>query len=208
MRHFHSALLLSLSILALATPAWAQSAGNPAVNNPAAQQSAPGAPAPHELNMSDRVFLRAAAVGGMAEVEFAKLAAASGESDLVKSFARRMQDDHGKANKRLSDLAEGDRFPLPSELDKEHQRKQAELKKLKGADFDRAYIASQLQDHQRTAQLLAYEIGSGQNAEVKAFAEDNLPVVLEHLQMVQDIATKLWGVGPQGAAPGLAAAKP
>ena len=44
---------------------------------------------------------------------------------------------------------------------------------------------------------------SGQNADLKALAEDTLPTVLEHLQMAQDIATKLWGVGPQGAAPGL-----
>ena len=80
------------------------------------------------------------------------------------------------------------------------------LRKLSGDRFDRAYIASQLQDHQRTAQLLAYEIGSGENADLKSFAEDTLPVVLEHLQMAQDIATKLWAVGPQGAAPGLSMA--
>jgi putative membrane protein len=208
MRHFHSALLLSLSILCLAGPARAQSSGNPAGNNPAAQQAAPGVPAAHELNMSDRVFLRAAAAGGLAEVDFGQLAASAGESQLVKSFAQHMVSDHGKANKKLSTLASDDQFPLPSKVDAEHQRARGELEKLKGAAFDRAYIAGQLQDHQRTAQLLAYEIGAGENADLKAFAEENLPIVLDHLQTVQDIATKLWGVAPQGAAPGLAALHP
>jgi putative membrane protein len=208
MRHLHSGLLLSLSILCLSAPGWAQSSGNPAGNNPAAQQSAPGKPAPHELNMPDRVFLRAAAAGGLAEVDVGQLAASAGENDLIKSFAQRMVSDHGKANKKLSTLADASQFPLPDKPDAEQRRKRAELEKMKGAAFDRAYIVGQLQDHQRTAQLLEYEIDSGQNADLKAFAEDTLPVVLEHLQMAQDIATKLWGVAPQGAAPGLAALHP
>jgi putative membrane protein len=199
MRYF---LLLSLSALCLAAPARAQN-GNAAGAAPSTQQAAPGMPAPHELNTSDRVFMRAAAVGGLAEVDFAELADGSSQSQLVKEFAHRMAADHGKANNRLSELAAGDQFPLPTNLDAEHDLVRENLRKLNGDRFDRAYIDSQLQDHQRTAQLLAYEIGSGENADLKAFAEDTLPVVLEHLQMAQDIATKLWGVGPQGAAPGL-----
>ncbi|MGO4837586.1 DUF4142 domain-containing protein, partial [Rhizobiaceae sp. 2RAB30] len=40
---------------------------------------------------------------------------------------------------------------------------------------------------QKTAQLLAWEIGSGEDAELQRFAADALPTVIDHL----DMATKL-----------------
>jgi putative membrane protein len=203
MRHFCSFLLPSVLALFAATAASAESDGNAAGMSPSIRQAAPGVPAPHELNTSDRVFMRAAATGGLAEVDFGELAGRVAQTTLVKGFARRMVTDHDKTNQKLSELAAADQFPLPSKLDEEHRLVRENLQKLTGDRFERAYMDSQLQDHRRTAQLLAYEVGSGENAELKAFAEQSLPVVLEHLQMAQDIDTKLWGVGPQGAAPGL-----
>ena len=86
MRYF---LLLSLSAICLAAPARAQN-GNAAGMSPSTPQTAPGVPAPHELNTSDRVFMRAAAAGGLAEIDFGELAGGSGKSQLVKEFAHRM----------------------------------------------------------------------------------------------------------------------
>src|ERR1700753_2184074 len=150
MRFLSSFLLLSLSAC-MAAPALSQS-GTSADVSPSTRQTAPGVPAAHELNTSDRVFMLAAAAGGLAEVDFGELAAGSGESQLVKGFAQRMVSDHRKGNKRLSGLAAEDQFPLPSNLDEEHRLVRENLGKLRGERFDRAYIASQLQDHQRTAQ--------------------------------------------------------
>jgi hypothetical protein len=59
-----------------------------------------------------------------------------------------------------------------------------------GADVIAVEIGGTLlqqQDHQRTAQLLEYEIGSGENAALQTFAVETLPVVLQHLAMVQDL---------------------
>jgi len=205
MRPLPPLLLLSFCLMSLPAPLQAQSSGNAAGMSPATQQGpAPGVPAPHELNVPDRVFFRAATVGGLAEVDFGQLAGTSGQSQLIKTFANRMVSDHGKANRQLAALAAADQFPVPSKLDLEHQRLREDLQKLSGEHFDRVYLQSQIQDHQRTAQLLAYEIGAGENADLKAFAEGTLPIVLMHLQMAQDIATKLWNVAPQGAAPGMA----
>jgi putative membrane protein len=64
---------------------------------------------------------------------------------------------------------------------------------MSGAAFDRAYIAGQVADHQKTAQLLEYEIGSGQDVELKTFASEILPIVLEHLQIAKDIQAQLTG---------------
>jgi putative membrane protein len=60
-------------------------------------------------------------------------------------------------------------------------------------ELDLAYIAGQVADHQKTAQLLEHEIGSGQDLELIGFASDTLPVVLQHLRAAQEIQAELTG---------------
>ena len=74
----------------------------------------------------------------------------------------------------------------------------ANLEKLSGRPFDLAYMDSQIQDHQKTAQLLEWEIGSGQDPALKKFASEALPTVLQHLRLAQDLKAQLTGGGPQG----------
>jgi putative membrane protein len=183
---------LSSIVVLLTAPATAQP-GNPAGMAPLTPQEAPGKPAPHQPNQADRLFVRQAAMGGLAEVELGKLAAQKGQSDAVKDFARLMIEDHVKANERLSALAEQAGLTPPKEIDQEHRAVRDRLEKLSGAEFDRAYIQSQLQDHQKTAQLLEWEIGSAQDPALKSFAAETLPVVLRHLRRAQEIAAELTG---------------
>ena len=107
--------------------------------------------------------------------------------------ARQMAEDHAKANNRLEELARADRIILPKEPDEDHRVVRQDLQKLSGAAFDRTYIHSQLQDHQKTAQLLEYEIDSGEDPELKQFAVQTLPIVLAHLRMAQNIDQQLAG---------------
>jgi putative membrane protein len=95
-------------------------------------------------------------------------------------------------------LARQDNIALSSTLDAEHQAARANLEKLSGAPFDLAYIDGQVQDHQKTAQLLEWEIGSGQDPAFKMLAAEILPTVFDHLQKAQDLKSRLTGTGPQG----------
>jgi putative membrane protein len=148
---------------------------------------------PKQPNNTDRVFVHAAAIGGMAEVELGKLAEQKGQSDAVKEFARRMVDDHGKANDRLIGLAKKDGIAVPDKLDQEHETMRDRLNAASGTEFDLAYVAEQVADHQKTAQLLEHAIGSGQDVELIRFASDTLPVVLQHLRIAQEIQAELTG---------------
>jgi putative membrane protein len=154
--------------------------GNPAAMLPGSAQSAPGVPAPNQTNNSDRTFVRALAAGGAAEVEAGKLAGRSSGEAMVRQFGEHMVQDHSKASKQLTDLAAAARIPLPSGPDAEHRSVQQQLERVPGTEFDLGYIRAQMADHQQTAQLLEYEIGSGEDAGPKAFASETLPVVLEH----------------------------
>jgi putative membrane protein len=203
MRHL---LITAAVTVVLASPATAQ-IGNPAGVEPGTPQSAPGVPAPDHANTQDRLFARLATSGGMAEVELGKLAEQKGQRDEIKTFARRMVQDHSKANAQLASLAKQAGIPLPNELDAEHQAMRAELDKVSGAQFDLAYMRGQVVDHQKTVLLLQWEISFGQDADLQKFASQILPGVLEHLQTAQNIMALLSGQSPQGAAPDVMARK-
>ena len=123
---------ISSVLVLLAAPTMAQT-GNPAGMTPGT--------GPLQPNNPDRLFVRTAAIGGMAEVEFGELAGQKGQSHAVKDFARRMIEDHGKANERLIGLAKEDGIAVPHELDAEHKAMRARLVEgPPGAEFDLAYV--------------------------------------------------------------------
>lgn len=64
---------------------------------------------------------------------------------------------------------------------------------FEGAAYDTAYIKAQIVDHQKTAQLLIWEIGSGEDAELQRFAADTLPKVLHHLERAKAIHAEITG---------------
>jgi len=163
----------------------AQVTGNPAGLSPDTPGTESAKPAPDAANNQDKLFVRQASLGNRAEVDLAKLAATKGTSPGVKSFAKRMQNDHGESLDRLSKAHKGVKMDMPRDLDPEHQRVRSELDKLSGAPFDRAYLTAQVQDHQRTANLLLWHLSYGQNAELVRYSADTLPVVLDHLEQAK-----------------------
>lgn len=167
--------------------------GNPAGIAPDTVQAAPGVPAANQPNYQDQLFVRQLAQGSMAEIALGKLADRKAGTDQIKSLARTLVDDHSKTNSKLSDLAKKLKIELPKEANRDQQAVNDRLSKLSGSDFDRAYVDSQIQDHQKAALLLQWEIGSGQDAGAKALARDTLPIILGHLQLVQQTNAEMSG---------------
>jgi putative membrane protein len=176
----------------VAVPAWAQQQGNPAGATPGTETPS-GLPAPNEPNVADRNFARAAAAGGLAEVQLGGLANQKGQSPEARQFGQRMVDDHSKANAELKDLAAAANIPLRNAPDAENQAMIERLDKVQGNAFDRDYIRGQITAHQETVQLFEYEIGSGQDSQLKIFASKALPVLMNHLEMAQNINARLTG---------------
>ena len=81
---------------------------------PDTKMEAPGVPAPNQTNYQDRLFAQLATVGGIAEVDLAKLAADRAESAGVKQFASRMVEDHSRANDKIKAVADKSKIPLPA----------------------------------------------------------------------------------------------
>lgn len=167
--------------------------GNPGFMGADTKMSELGVPAPHQTNNQDRLFAQLAAAGGMAEVEFGNLAGDKAKSDAVKEFAEMMVRDHTDANAKLKELADAAKIPLPSELGPDHQAVRDRLDQLSNEAFDAAYIKAQIVDHQKTVQLLSWEISMGEDGEMQRLAAALLPIVLDHLTRAQEINAMLSG---------------
>jgi len=182
-RRFH--VMLSMSAL-LASGAHAQEGGNPGGMSPDTPGKEMARPAPEGSNTQDKLFVRQAALGGQAEVELSKMAQKKASTEPVRNFAGHMVDAHTKSNQQLLRAGRGLNPELPKELDAEHQSVRNELNRVSGKEFDIAYIGSQLQDHQRTANLLQWHISNGQNEALKKYSIETLPQVMEHLEMAKE----------------------
>lgn len=146
------------------------------------------------IGKDDQKFMMAAAEGGMAEVEMAKVALEKASSDSVKQFAQKMIDDHTKANDKLKEIASKKGVTLPTASDPKRQRTMDKLQQLSGAEFDKAYVKEAgNKDHDKQVKLFQKQSDRGKDAEVKAFAAETLPTVQMHLQMARDMSAQMGG---------------
>ncbi|MGH8243246.1 MAG: DUF4142 domain-containing protein [Steroidobacteraceae bacterium] len=130
----------------------------------------------------DKSFIKKAAQGGMAEVEAGELAANKATNQEVRKFGMTMAKEHGAANKKLADLAKSKGIQLPSTMGEEHMETLEALQATNGPRFDAKYMEDMVKGHEEMLQLLKNEIASGQDAAVKAFAQEMLPTVESHLK--------------------------
>jgi putative membrane protein len=132
--------------------------------------------------------MKEAAQGGMAEVKLGTLAQNKASSEDVKSFGKRMVDDHGKANDELKSLASQKDVTLPADLGSKHKATYDRLSKLSGKEFDRAYMNEMLKDHREDVAEFEKASKSATDPDVKGFASRTLPTLQEHLSEAERIA--------------------
>src|ERR1700733_5389427 len=113
--------------------------------------------------MADTHFAKEAAQGGMAEVKLGQLAQEKGSNDAVKSFGKRMVDDHSKAGDKLKDAAATENISLPDGIAATDQATYDRLLKLNGAAFDRAYAKDMVKDHETDVAAFQKEANGGKS---------------------------------------------
>jgi putative membrane protein len=128
-------------------------------------------------------FIMAASAAGQTEILASRMAASHTQSTDVQSFAQTMINDHTKANDELLSLAKKDGYSVSSTPTEAQESALSQLEPLKGADFDKAYAAMMVKDHQGAVSLFQSEASSGSNSDIKSFAAQTLPVVEHHLTM-------------------------
>jgi putative membrane protein len=202
---------LALALLASSTIAFGASAQGTGQTTPAPGQTTPGqtqptprtgqttprpadsqakSPSRATASATDSSFVMKAAEGGAKEVEAGKLASTRAANSDVKAFAQRMVKDHTKANGELTTLANSKQIDVKTKS-ADSKELTDRLAKQSGAAFDKAYMDEMVKDHQTTVALFERQSRDGDDAELKAWAGKQLPVLREHLKMAQDIQGKL-----------------
>ena len=144
-----------------------------------------------ELAPRDQKFSEEAAIGGLMEVTLGELALQQAKDEQVMAFGQRMVQDHGQANEKLMAIAEQKGIQLPQELPEDAQQKYEELQQLSDAEFDRAYMDEMVKDHEKDVQAFEQQAESGQDPDLRAFAEETLPTLREHLEMAKEVHSQV-----------------
>jgi putative membrane protein len=138
--------------------------------------------------MQDKMFLRKAAEGGIAEVKLGQLAAQKGSSDDVKAFGQKMVDDHTRLNKEMAQVADSMGVMLPKSMNKEDQAEYDKLNALSGNDFDVEYLSFMVKDHHKDLHEFRIEAASHADPTLRDEVVKASAVIHEHTVMVDRLA--------------------
>jgi putative membrane protein len=142
-----------------------------------------------QLADSDRAFIKMAASSGLAEIQLGKLAAERADNSEVRDFAKRLEKDHTQGDLELLKILDAQRISISRDMGP-YQMAAAELTKLRGVEFDRAYLRHMVKEHEEAVAQFAAEAKEGRHPELKAYAAKVLLTLQEHLQLARDLAAK------------------
>jgi putative membrane protein len=131
------------------------------------------------------------------DIDAGKLAEKQGSNAEVKAFGKQMVTDHTGVNKQATDLAKKlgvkpEDNPTSQSLKKGGDENLANLKKLKGKAFDKAYVDHEVAYHQAVLDAIDKTlVPSAQNAELKGLIEKVRPAFVAHLEHAKMIQSKL-----------------
>jgi len=146
---------------------------------------------------TDPQIAHIAYTAGQIDIAAAKQALSKASNKDVKTFAQDMVRDHEAVNKQALDLVKKlNVTPQDNDtsktLSKNAADKLAELAKLNGAAFDKAYIANEVAYHKAVDSALETTlIPSANNAELKSLLQTGLKIFQGHEQHAEHVASEL-----------------
>lgn len=139
-----------------------------------------------------QAFADKAAKSDAFEIGAARLAETNASSAAVKAFAKKMIAAHTDSTIKIKAAAASAAPAITPDaaLSDDQSQKLADLGKLKGADFDKAYAAGQVAAHQEALNLMTDYAANGDAPSLKAAAGQIAPVVKDHLVMARGLSLK------------------
>lgn len=162
---------------ALADPA------NPATTPAAAQ----------DVARTAQEFVNAAGQATLVEIRTAEMAVERAYDPEVKAFAQKLVSDHTAANSALKQAATAAALaPPPETLDDFHMRRINDLNETDGdADFDKDFMALQLDAHNDAMDLFRDYAQDGDVAQLQSFASQTLVTLESHKAMAEQLKDKV-----------------
>ena len=103
--------------------------------------------------LTAQTFVIRAAIVNMAETDLAELALSRSQNAKLQGFARKMLDEHRRAQEKLRTVAADTNIALPAMVDKKHQDLADTLKRSEADEFDSGYIKAMVAGHDAAVAL-------------------------------------------------------
>jgi putative membrane protein len=141
---------------------------------------------------SGQTFANSAANGDAFEIAAARLALTNAASVKVKAFASDMIKAHTASTAKIKAAAAqaSPTITPDATLTGAQNDDLSDLGKLKGADFDRAYIDGQIDAHDDALELMENFAKDGDVTSLKTAASEIAPIVKGHLDMAKALETR------------------
>ena len=195
-----SAAVILIAASALVPSAWAQPATNSGTSNTTTTTNpANGEGTAGTQQMTDSQIAMVVMTADTAEVSQAKMATQKAQNKQVKSFANHMMKDHSTNEHQVAQFDKKRKMtPEESQLSQtlttQAQQTSTQLQGMTGAQFDKAYMDAQVQQHQMVLDALNNQlIPNAQNTQLKDMLEKTAKKVAQHLEMAKKIQARMTG---------------
>jgi putative membrane protein len=165
---------------------------------PVATQPSPTTPTTPAVQSvrADSLFIREVDASNAAELRLGRLAQTRATDSVVKRFAQKMVTDHSEMQREWFAVSSRNGLPFTGTLSPQQQQQVTRLERLSGTDFDRAYMAAMVQNHQDNVNAFQNRGRTAQSSEVRTLAERGLPALQEHLALAQQVARQVGAATP------------
>jgi putative membrane protein len=153
--------------------------------------------APATAGPTDPQIAHIVVTANQVDIDAGKLAESKGHSKQVRAFGKRMVTDHSGVNKQAVALVTKLKVtpednPTSQSLKKGGEDNLANLKTLKGAAFDKAYVDHEVAYHEAVLDAVdKVLIPNAKNAELKDLIVKVRPAFVAHLDHAKMIQSKL-----------------
>ena len=142
----------------------------------------------------DTSYIREAVHGNLTEVALGRLAESRASDSEVKDFGQRMITDHSDMSKAWNQLASDYKMKMPAfgvDIGEAGKEASDRLGKLKGSEFDQAYMSEMIQDHERDLELYQRMRSSAQDPQIRQLAESGVSTISQHLSLARQVGSRV-----------------
>jgi putative membrane protein len=132
-------------------------------------------------------FLIKAAMANNAVVRMAELVETRSENPKVEEFARLVLADHKRAGDKLGEIAKKRNVGVAAGLEQPTRDEIDRLSKLKGADFDKAFLDSFIKGHEACLKHCDEVATTGKEETTVGFGKECKTMIEKHLKQAKEL---------------------
>jgi putative membrane protein len=168
--------------LALLAPSYALAATWTKSGSSAASGSTGTMTRPNRVDATTQNFMDKAWNIGNFEIQAGREAQNKANTQGFLDYARMIVRDHTNMDDDLKPMAQQGGLKTPDALDKEHQNLLQQLSSMTGARFEERFRTQQIDGHEKALKLFENYAKNGQNADLKRWAQNGIPMLEKHLR--------------------------